>query len=97
MVVKRGVSLPVWLLVLVLAGAAVPRAFSEDQPHMRAALDALQTAKQELQKAEHDKGGHRAQALQLVDQAIQQVKMGMRYDEKHEGKNQAGGGEQSGK
>ncbi len=60
-------------------------AFAEEQPHMRAALEALQKAKQELQQAEHDKGGHRTKALQHVDQAINQVQMGVNYDEKHEG------------
>ncbi|HXZ79408.1 MAG TPA: hypothetical protein VEG30_05715 [Terriglobales bacterium] len=97
MVVKSSVFLPACVLLLVMAGSVVPRVSAENQPHMRAALDALQTAKKELQEAEHDKGGHRAQALQLVDQAIQQVKMGINYGKKQEGKNQVEGGVQSGK
>lgn len=52
------------------------------QPHMQAALGALNAAKNELQSAEHNKGGHRANALRLVEQAMQQVQMGI----------QAGGG-----
>lgn len=59
-------------------------AFAEDQPHMQAALDALQRAKQELQSAEHDKGGHRERALDMVNRAIQQTQAGMRFDTKHE-------------
>ncbi len=71
--------------VLVLAALLSPVAvFAEDQPHMRAALDALQKAKQELQAAEHDKGGHRTKALNLTDRAIQQVQAGINYDIKHE-------------
>jgi hypothetical protein len=67
----------------LLVGMALP-VFAEDQPHMQAALEALQNAERELQKAEHDKGGHREQALQQVRAAIAQVKAGMHYDEKHE-------------
>lgn len=59
----------------------------EDQPHMKAAMDALVQAKQHLQQAEHDKGGHRAKALQHVDMAMQQVRMGMNYDTRQENEN----------
>ena len=52
------------------------------QPHMQAALGALRAAKNELALAEHNKGGHRASAPGLVDQAIRQVELGI----------QAGGG-----
>ena len=57
---------------------------AEDQPHMKAAMDALEQAKQHLQQAERDKGGHRAKALQHVDMAMQQVRMGMNYDTQQE-------------
>lgn len=83
---KRRVSQFAFSLV-VLAVLAMPRIVAaEDQPHMRAALEALEQAKQHLQQAEHDKGGHRAKALQLTDQAINHVKEGMKYDRQHEGK-----------
>lgn len=48
-----------------------------DQPHMQAALDALRSARAELQAAEHDKDGHREKALDLVDRAIRQTEMGV--------------------
>src|SRR5580765_9056109 len=48
-----------------------------DQPHMQAALDALQSAKDNLDKAEADKGGHRANAIQLVNDAIAEVRLGV--------------------
>lgn len=74
------------LAVTLLFSMALP-AFAEEQPHMQAALQALQNAEQELQKATHDKGGHREKALQEVHEAIAQVKAGMHYDndnhEKH--------------
>ena len=73
--------------VLVTLVLLVPRvAFGEDQPHMQAALHHLQAAAEELQKAEHDKGGHRAKALELTQQAIQHVNEGIRYDDTHRSK-----------
>lgn len=48
-----------------------------DQPHMENALSALRTARSELLLAEHNKMGHRAEALRLVNQAITEVQEGM--------------------
>jgi hypothetical protein len=50
-----------------------------DQPHMQGALADLQAARGELQAAIPDKGGHRVNALALVDQAIGQVRAGIAY------------------
>lgn len=47
------------------------------QPHMFAALGDLKSARGELQVAMHDKGGHRANALGLVNQAIGEVQAGI--------------------
>lgn len=56
---------------------------AERQPHMRAALRALTTAKVQLQEANADKGGHREKALRLVNEAIGEVQAGVRYDNRH--------------
>ena len=48
-----------------------------DQPYMQGALRALQNARASLETAATDKGGHRAKAIQLVDEAIRQVKVGV--------------------
>ena len=53
------------------------RPSANDQPNMRAALDHLKSAQQNLQRATADKGGHRANALNLVAQAIAQVNKGI--------------------
>lgn len=53
------------------------------EPHMSAALGHLQQAKDELEKATPNKGGHREKAMQLVDQAMQQVQEGEKYYEEH--------------
>jgi hypothetical protein len=66
---------------LLSAGAAgvvgVSLAKAAAQPHMEAALKALQNAATQLQSAEEDKGGHRAKAIPLVNQAISQVQQGI--------------------
>ena len=48
-----------------------------DQPHMDAALNFLKSAKNDLERANADKGGHRANAINLVNQAIDEVKLGI--------------------
>ena len=62
--------------MLLAAGFWVGRATAA-QPHMRLALDRLRSAKSELEVAEHDKGGHRANAVRLVNEAIREVRLGM--------------------
>jgi len=57
-----------------LFAAAAP-----DQPHMQSALSALESAKDSLDKAEPDKGGHRGKALGFVKDAIDEVKKGIDF------------------
>ncbi|HLZ05984.1 MAG TPA: hypothetical protein VKR55_28025 [Bradyrhizobium sp.] len=49
------------------------------QPHMAATVTMLQSAHAELVKASPNKGGHRARALALIDQAIGEVRAGMAF------------------
>lgn len=53
------------------------------QPHMEAALAKLREAKEELNKADADKGGHRVNSIKAVDVAIDQVRKGIEYDKEH--------------
>ena len=48
-----------------------------DQPHMARALQHLRSARAELEKAEHNKGGWRARAIRNVDQAINDTENGI--------------------
>ena len=64
----------------VLAASSEARA---DQPHMDAALDALKSARRELDAAVADKGGHRGNALRLVKEAIVEVERGIAFAKKH--------------
>jgi len=66
---------------MVLAVAGIVGAV--DQPMMQAARGDLQTAKHELQMATPDKGGHRAKALALINDAIAEVNAGIAFDRRH--------------
>ena len=70
-------------LLVVLATAFVAGRASADQPHMQAALEHLRAAKAELAAATADKGGHRAKAIALTNDAIAQVERGIAYDRRH--------------
>jgi hypothetical protein len=49
----------------------------ENQPHMQNALSDLKLARGELQVALHNKNGHRVNALNLTNQAIDEVQAGI--------------------
>jgi hypothetical protein len=68
---------------LVGAAAVGTPSKAEYQPAMQAALDALYAARGWLVAATGDKGGHRLAAIARVDQAINQVKLGIEYDNTH--------------
>ena len=53
------------------------------QGQMVNALNDLQAANNELRQASHDKGGHRVNAIQLVNQAINEVHAGIAVGESH--------------
>jgi len=59
------------------------RGGGEYQPHMQAALEHLRQAEAELQAAQHDKGGHRVKAMELVHQTESEVQAGIQYDNQH--------------
>jgi hypothetical protein len=61
-------------LTFGMLGAGTAYAFQE---HMFNVRNDLQQAVNELNQAEHDKGGHRENAVGLVQQAINQVNQGI--------------------
>lgn len=71
------------LLTLTLLGGFVAGRASAAQPHMVSAMDHLRLAKKELDLALADKGGHRAKALELVNSAIDEVRLGIEYARTH--------------
>ncbi len=85
---RMGKLTRIGILIIALVGAFAAdgylgqRAFAQ-QPHMQAALDALRTAKDQLEKATVDKGGHRKKALDHVRKAINEVEKGIAYDRRN--------------
>lgn len=75
-VLRRRVTLVAGIATLLGIGFTAGAVLA-GQPHMYNALNALRNAKHELEVAEHNKGGHRATALRLVDDAIGEVKAGI--------------------
>jgi hypothetical protein len=71
------------LAVVMLLGIVVIAGAMPDQPNMQAARGNLITARNELQRATPDKGGHRARAIGLVNSAIAEVNLGIQYDRRH--------------
>lgn len=55
---------------------------AEPHPQITAAIRSLERAKAHLQKAAHDFGGHRVEAIQAIDAAIAQLKTCLQYDQK---------------
>lgn len=68
------------LFIGLFLGSAVTAYAFERQPHMQAALGALNRAAAQLGAAQRDKGGHRTAAYNLVQQAILQVRAGIAFD-----------------
>lgn len=65
------------------AAAAAPAPAPPKGPsHMENALDLLKKAKVELEAADPDRGGRRAEAVRLVADAILQVEKGIRFSGK---------------
>jgi len=71
------------LVVTAIASGIVAGRASADQPRMQAALEHLRMAKVELEKADHDKGGHRDRAIRLTNDAIAEVERGIHFDRHH--------------
>jgi hypothetical protein len=61
---------------------AAARGRREAHPEIRKAITALESAKKDLQRASHDFGGHRADALAACDKAIEQLRLALQYDKR---------------
>ena len=69
--------------VLIVLGVVAIAAAVPDQPFMKAARGDLNTARNQLQQATPDKGGHRVKAIGLVNSAIAEVNAGIAFDRRH--------------
>jgi hypothetical protein len=64
----------------VALSATLASAAPERHPEIRKAIGALQRAKNDLEHADHDFGGHRKEALEAVNRAIEQLRMALQFD-----------------
>ena len=74
-----GLMTPAILAAPTAKPAPAPVA-AEPHPHIRAAIHELQEARTELQTANHDFGGHRAEAIEAVNNALKQLQQALQYD-----------------
>ena len=58
------------------AAASAPEA----HPEIREAIGALRRAKEHMEHAAHDFGGHRVEAIRATDEAIHQLEECLKYD-----------------
>lgn len=75
-------TLLIGLSVYSAGGPPQNREMAREEPHMSAAIGHLQQARNELERATATKGGHRENAMRLVDQAIQEVREGEAYQDR---------------
>ena len=61
-----------------------------EQKHMEKALSTLKEARLQLENADRNKGGHRRRAVELIDQAINEVEKGIRYADTHDSQSKGG-------
>jgi len=52
----------------------------ERHPEIRQALASLRRAKEYMEHAAHDFGGHRVEAIRATNEAIQQLEIALKYD-----------------
>jgi hypothetical protein len=62
------------------AAPAATASPEERHPEIREALEALRRAKQHMEHAAHDFGGHRVEAIEATDRAIRQLELCLKFD-----------------
>jgi hypothetical protein len=62
------------------ARPAAAAAVTEPHPEINAAIRSLARARLHLQRAAHDFGGHRVEAIAAIDAALVQLKLALQYD-----------------
>ncbi len=62
------------------AATAVPANAIPDHPEIRDAMGSLRHAKEHLEHAAHDFGGHRVEAIRAIDEANHQLEICLKYD-----------------
>jgi hypothetical protein len=66
-------------LIALLLALSSPSPAAGRHPQIEAALDALHNAKEHLEHAAHDFGGHRVDAIRAIDEADRQLRICLQY------------------
>ena len=69
------------LIAVMLALSSPSPAFGK-HPQIEDALRALRGAKDHLNEASHDFGGHRVEAIKAIDHSIIQLEKALKFDKK---------------
>jgi hypothetical protein len=80
---KASMLVVVGVGVGLMFGGTVITPASAEQNAMEAALHNLRQAKEDLEHAAHDHGGHRTKAIERTREAIQQVEEGIAWAREH--------------
>ena len=62
------------------ATSAAPAPAAEPHPEIHDAIASLRRAKEHMEHAAHDFGGHRVEAIKATDEAIHQLEICLKYD-----------------
>jgi transcription elongation GreA/GreB family factor len=68
------------MLALTFPALAPASPTPERHPEIREAIESLRRAKDHLEHADHDFGGHRVEAMRATDEAIHQLEICLKYD-----------------
>jgi hypothetical protein len=63
-----------------MAAKAEAAASNPPHPQIREAIASLRRAKEHMERAAHDFGGHRVEAIRATDEAIRQLQECFKYD-----------------
>ncbi|HKS72210.1 MAG TPA: hypothetical protein VJQ82_03375 [Terriglobales bacterium] len=66
-------------VMTMLLAISSPSPAAGKHPQIEDAIRALQSAKDHLEHASHDFGGHRVDAIKAIDEADRQLKICMQY------------------
>jgi hypothetical protein len=86
LVLAAGTSAAPGITKATASAAALPAAAGanasapEPHPQIREAIASLRRAKEHLEHAAHDFGGHRVEAIHATDEAIRQLEICLKYD-----------------
>jgi hypothetical protein len=74
-----GIALATSSLAPLAAAAETPKQEKSAHPNIKKAIDALEAAIRDMQKAPDDFGGHKADAIRASEEAVRQLRAALDY------------------